>query len=183
MATPACLFADGDEAVHRTRHRAAHEQEIPLGIDPDDSEAELGGVAGTHMAGHPLALDDPRRIGTRGDRSRLAVPRVAVRLGAAVKMMTMHDALEAATLGDAAHFHAIAFDEDRDSDRAPGRRRLAADVEAADDARRRLDARLLRMARERLGSVLGFFCPKAELRAPVADGDDGTRPRLDHRHR
>ena len=61
MAARASLLADGDQAVHRTGHGAAHEQEIALGIDPHDSQTELGGVAGPHVPGHPLAFDDARR--------------------------------------------------------------------------------------------------------------------------
>src|SRR5258706_16044040 len=117
MAARASLLADGDEAVHRTRHRAAHEQEIALGVDPHDAQADLGEVAGAHMPRHPLALDDARRIGTRRDGSRLAVARITVRLGTAVEVMAVRDALEAAALGHAADLDAIAFREDRDGDR------------------------------------------------------------------
>src|SRR5437016_508593 len=102
MAARASLLADGDEAVHRTRHRAAHEQEIALGVDLHNAQADLGEVAGAHMAGHPLSFNNPRRIGARRDRSRLAVPCVAMGLGAAVEVMAVHDALEAAALRDTA---------------------------------------------------------------------------------
>src|SRR5256885_14163404 len=114
MAARASLLADGDEAVHRTRHRAAHEQEIALGVDLDDAQADLGEVARAHMAGHPLSFNNARRIGARRDRSRLAVARVAVGLGAAMEVMAVHDTLKAAALGHPAHFDAIAFGEDRD---------------------------------------------------------------------
>src|SRR2546422_1851079 len=153
MAARASLLADGDQAVHRAGHGAAHEQEIALGIDPYDAEAELGGVAGAHMPGHALAFDDARRIGARRDRSRLAVTRVAVRLGPAVEVVAVDDALEAAALRHAAHFHAIAFCEDGNGDGAAGGRRFAGHVKAPDHARRRLDAALLRVARERFGGV------------------------------
>src|SRR5712671_720104 len=157
MAARASLLTDGDQAVHRTRHRAAHEQEIALGVDPHDAQADLGEIPGAHMPGHFLAFDDARRVGTRSDRSRLAVPRVAVRLRTAMEVMAVHDALKAATLRDAAHLHAIALGENRDGDRAAGGRRFTRDRKAADDARRRLDARFLRVPRERLGSVLSFL--------------------------
>src|SRR2546426_12199672 len=81
MAARSSLLADGDEAVHRTRHRAAHEQQIPLGVDSDDAQADLGEVAGAHMPGHPLAFDNAGGIRARRDRSRLAMARIAVRLG------------------------------------------------------------------------------------------------------
>src|SRR4051812_23283881 len=101
------------------------------------------------MSGHALAFDDARRVRTRSDRSRLAVPRVAVRLGATVEVMTMDDALEAAALRHAAHLHAVAFRENRDSDGAAGGRHVAGHVKAPDHAWRRLDTGLLRVARER----------------------------------
>src|ERR671923_1488158 len=142
MAARASLLADRDEPVHRARHRAAHEQEIPLGIDLDDAQAELGEVAGAHMSGHPLAFDDARGIRPRGDRSRLAVTRVAVRLGTAAEVMAMDDALETAALRHAAHLHAIAFREDRDGDGTAGGRCLPRHVEATDDARCGLDPAL-----------------------------------------
>src|SRR5438046_2065144 len=109
MAARASLRADGDQPVHRTRHRAAHEQEIALGVDLHDAEADLGEVARAHMPGHALAFDDARRVGARSDRSWFAVPRVAVGLGAAVEVMTVHDALKAAALRQAPPFHAITF--------------------------------------------------------------------------
>src|SRR5438105_4491212 len=181
MAARTSLLADGDQAVHRTRHRAAHEQEIALGVDPYDTQADLGEVAGAHMPGHALAFDDARRVGARRDRSRLAVPRVAVRLGATVEVMTVDDALEAATLRHAAHLHAIAFGEDRDRDRTPGRRRLARHGEASNDTGRRFDARLLHVAGERLRRALGLLRAKPELRSTLGHRNDGARPRLDHR--
>src|SRR2546430_4374654 len=165
MAARTSLLADGHQAVHRTGHRAAHEQEIALGVDSHDTQADLGEVAGAHMPGHALAFDDARRVGTRRNRSRLAVPRVAVRLGATVEVMTVHDALKAATLRHAAHLHAIAFGEDGDRDGAAGGRRLTRHVEAANDSGRRLDAGLFHVARERLWGVLGFLRAEAELHA------------------
>src|SRR5437667_11352316 len=111
MAARASLLADSDQTVHRSRHRAAHEQEIALGVDPHDAQADLGKVARAHVPGHALALDDARRVGARRDRARLAVPRVAVGLGAAVEVMAVHDALKAAAFRQAAYLRAIAFCE------------------------------------------------------------------------
>src|SRR6201988_3330596 len=173
MAARASLLADRDEAVHRARHGAAHEQEIALGVDLHDAQADLGEVAGAHVPGHPLAFDDARRIGTRRDRARLAVPRVAVGLGTAAEMMAVHHTLEPAPLGDAAHLHAIAFREDRDGDGGARDRRIARDREAPDDAWRALDARLLDVARERLRGALGFLRAATELGAAVRDRNDG----------
>src|SRR6266496_1065164 len=154
MAAQASLLADGDEAVHRTRHRAAHEQEIALGVDLHDAQAELGEVAGAHVPRHPLAFDDARRVGPRRDGSRLAVARIAVRLGTAVKVMAVHHALEAAALGHAAHLDAIAFGEDRHGDRRARGGRLATDREAANDARGDLEAGFLHVAHDRLRRTL-----------------------------
>src|SRR5882724_2552982 len=109
MAARTSLLADGDQTVHRTRHRAAHEQEIALGVNLHDAQADLGEVARAHMPGHALPFDDARRVGTRSDRTRLAVPRVAVGLGTAVEMVPVHDALEAAALRHAAHLPASAL--------------------------------------------------------------------------
>src|SRR5260370_9556778 len=154
MAARASLLADGDEAVHRTGHRAPHEQQIALGVDLHDAQADLGEVAGAHVPGHPFAFDDARRVGTRSDRSRLAVARIAVRLGAAVEVMAMHDALKAAALGHAAHFDAIAFREDRDGHGGARRRRPAGGRQTADDARRRLAAGLSPLPPDRLRRTL-----------------------------
>src|SRR2546422_4129562 len=132
MAARASLLADGDQAIHRPRHGTAHEQEIALGIDSHDPQPELGGVAGAHMPRHALAFDNPRRVGTRCDRPRLAVPRVPGRLWTAGEVMAVHDALEPAALRHAAHLHAIAFGEDGDRDRAARRPRFARNPEATD---------------------------------------------------
>src|SRR2546421_3628545 len=113
MAAPASLFAHRDEPVERARHRATHEQQVALGIDPHHTEAELRKAPGPHVPGHPLSFDDARRVGSRSDRSGLAVPRVAVGLGAAAEVMAVHHALEAAALGDAGDLHAVALREDR----------------------------------------------------------------------
>src|SRR3989449_5742215 len=167
MAARAPLLADGDQAVHRARHGAAHEQEIALRVDPHDPQAELGGVARAHVARHALALDDARRVGARRDRSRLAVPCVTVGLRAAVEVMAVDDALEAAALRHAAHFHAIAFGKDGDGDRAARGRRFAGHVKAPDHAGRRLDTALLRVAPEGPRGVLGLLRAAAQLDAPL----------------
>src|ERR671930_1594852 len=150
MAARPSLFADGHQTVHRAGDGSAHEQKIALNVDLDDTQADLGEIARAHVPGHPLTLDDARRVGTRRDRSRLAMPRVAVRLGTAAEMMTMHDALEAATLRHTADLHPIAFGENGDGDGGSGSRGLARDGEASNDARRGLDPALFDVAGERL---------------------------------
>src|SRR5260370_36266172 len=69
MAARAPLLTHREQTVHRAGDRAAQEQQIPLGIDPNHSEAELSEAAGAHMTPHPLALDDAGRIGPPGDRA------------------------------------------------------------------------------------------------------------------
>src|SRR5438094_494518 len=51
MAAPASLFAHRDEPVERARHRATHEQQVALGIDPHHTEAELRKAPGPHVPG------------------------------------------------------------------------------------------------------------------------------------
>src|SRR5260370_10056054 len=181
MAARPSLLADGEQAVHRTRHRATHDQQIALGIDVDNAQADLGEVAGAHMPGHPLALDDARRIRARRDRSRFAMARGAVRLGPTTEVVTVDDALETAALRHAAYLHAVAFGEDCNRDGAARRRCFARHREAPDDARSDLHAALLHVARERLGCAFRFLRAEAELRAPLGDRNDGARPGLDHR--
>src|SRR2546426_6854956 len=98
MAAPPSLLADREEAVHRPRHRAPHEQKIPLRVHLHDPQAQLGEAPRAHVARHALALDDARRVGAGGDRARLAVARVTVRLRPAREVMAVHHALEAAPL-------------------------------------------------------------------------------------
>jgi len=82
-------------------------------------------------------------------------------------MVTVHDALEAAALGDARDLHAIALGKNRHGHRFPGlgRRVFAHREEAANHARRRLDPGLLHVARERLRRALGLLGAEAELHA------------------
>src|SRR2546426_1109992 len=117
MAAPSSLLANGEESVHWSRDGAAHEQQVPLGIHLHDPEAQLGEAPRTHVARHPLALDDPGRIGPRGDGAGLPVPGIAVGLGAAAEVMPMHHALEPAAFGHPGDLYAIACLEDRHGDR------------------------------------------------------------------
>src|SRR6185295_13755292 len=77
MAARASLLGHGDDPVPGARNGAADEQEVALGVDLDHGEPELGVARGPHVARHPLALDDARRVGARADRARLPVPWVA----------------------------------------------------------------------------------------------------------
>src|SRR5712691_4743722 len=98
MAARPSLFAHGEEAVHRPRHRPAQKQQVPLGVHFHDAEPQLGEVARPHVPGHALPLDDARRIGTRRDRAGLPMACIAVSFGAAVEVMAVHHALEPVTL-------------------------------------------------------------------------------------
>src|SRR2546428_13651241 len=112
MAAPPSLLADREQAVHRARHRAPHEQEIPLGVHLHDPQAELGEAPRAHMARHALALDDARRVGAGRDRARLAVARVAVRLRPAREVVAGHPRPEAAPLRAAPDPYSLARPED-----------------------------------------------------------------------
>src|SRR4051812_46727730 len=112
MAAPASLLGHGDDPVPGTRNGAAYEQEIALRIHLHHGEPELGMPLGPHVAGHPLAFDDARRVGARADRARLPVPRVAVRGRSAAEAMAVHHALEAPALGGAGDLDPLAGGED-----------------------------------------------------------------------
>src|SRR5437867_10964568 len=98
MAARASLFAHGEEAVHRPRHRATEKQQVPLGVHLHDTEPQLGEVARPHVLGHALPLDDARRIGARRDRTGLPVPRITLRLGLAAQVIAVAYASEPPTL-------------------------------------------------------------------------------------
>src|SRR2546423_10683740 len=183
MAAPASLFAHRDEPVERARYRATHELQFALGIDLPHTEAELREAPGPHVPGHPLAFDDARRVGARSDRPGLAVPRVAVRLGAAAEVMAVHHALEAAALGDAGDLHAVALREDRHRHALPRLRRFAllGQHEALQHPRRRLETGLLHVAGQGFGGALRLLDAKAELDLRARDLHHRARARLDHR--
>src|SRR3989475_3083 len=186
MAAPPSLLADREQAVHRARHRAPHEQEIPLGVHLHDPQAELGEAPRAHMAPHALALDDARRVGAGRDRARLAVARVAVRLRPAREVVAVHHALEAAPLRHARDLYSLARLEDRDGDRLArlGRlRSLTGQGEAVEHAGRDLEARPLHVAQQPARGALRLPRAEAELDPVPGDLHHGTGARLDHRHR
>src|SRR5881396_3749641 len=92
------LLAHEHEAVRRTGDRAAYVYKVALSIHALNAQADRRVALRTHMSRHLLALDDARRIGARTDGTRFAMPRVAVRVRSAVEAVTLHDALETATL-------------------------------------------------------------------------------------
>src|SRR5437879_8309602 len=118
------------------------------------------------MARHALSLDDARGVGARGDRARLAVTCVAVRLRPAPEVMAVHHALEAAPLRHPRDLHPLARLEDRDGDRLArlGRlRSLAGQGEALEHAGRDLEARPLHVAQPTAGPALRLPGAEAQL--------------------
>src|SRR5258708_37456250 len=63
MAARAPLLTHREQTVHRAGDRAAQEQQIPLGIDPNHSEAELSEAAGAPLYPRWIDLCD---VGPRG---------------------------------------------------------------------------------------------------------------------
>src|SRR5207253_10632243 len=115
---------------------------------------------------------------------RLPGPRVAVGLGAAAEVMAMDPALESAALGDTGDLHAVARGEDRHRHavarlRGGGLARVG-EREALEHAGRRLETRLLGMARERLGRPRRLFALEAELHLGPRYLDHGARAGFDH---
>src|SRR6266702_8525690 len=184
MAARASLLADGDETVHRSRHRATHEQQVPLGVHLHDPEAELREAPRAHVTRHPLSFDDPGRIRPRRDGSGLAVAGVAVGLGAAAEMVAMHHALEAPAFGHTGHLYDVPRLEDRHRDRLPrlGRSAVARHRKALQHAGRRLEARPLHVSEQRFGGALRLLRAEAQLDCGPRQLHHGARARLDHRH-
>src|SRR5207245_761705 len=173
MAAPACLLAHRDEPVEWPGYRTPHEQQVALGVHLHHAEAELRKTPRSHVAGHPLAFDDAGRVRAGRDRAGLAVPGVAVSLGAAAEVMAVHHALEPAALGHARDLHTVAHGEDRHGHALArlGRLALRGEHEALQHARRRLQTGLLHVAGQGLGRALRLLDAEAEL------GRQRDRPR------
>src|SRR5688500_8120703 len=107
MAAWSSLFCNGHDAVLRARNGPSYEQKVPLRIHFDDPKAQLRMPFRTHMARHPLALDDARRIGTRADGAGLPVPCVAVRCRTTTEAVAMHHALETSALRSTGDLHQL----------------------------------------------------------------------------
>ena len=75
---------DLHETAGRTGDRAPDEEEVSLEVDLMHDETRLRDAGTAHAAGHLHPLEDPRRIGRRTDRARLAHVVRAVRDSAAV---------------------------------------------------------------------------------------------------
>src|SRR5690606_24439784 len=111
------LLADEYDPVGRAGHGSADVDQIALRVDLLHAKGGLRVTLVAIMAGHLLSLDYTRGVRTRSDRTRLAMLRAAVRTAAAGETVTLHDALEAATLRRTGHLHPLAQLEDPDGDR------------------------------------------------------------------
>src|SRR5262245_50561148 len=112
MTAPSSLLGDRQDLIPGAGYGAPDEQEIALGVHPHDSKASLSVPASNHVARHPFALDDSRRIGARADGARLAVTRVTMGSGAASGAITVHQALEPAAFRLAGDFDHLSGCED-----------------------------------------------------------------------
>src|SRR5687768_7257411 len=99
MAAGSSLLGDRHDAVLRSRNSAPNEQQVPLRVHLDHAQPKLGVTLGPHVTGHPLSLNDTRRVGARADRARFPVPGVAVGGWTAAEMVAVHDALKSPALG------------------------------------------------------------------------------------
>jgi len=100
---------------------------LRLGVDPDDPQAELGGVAGAHVPRHPLALrlmrDGCPAAIDPGLRCRVLAVRLRTRRG---EVMAVYDALKAAAPSTRRWtLHTIASAKIATGDGAAGGRRIA----------------------------------------------------------
>src|SRR2546422_10281106 len=182
MTARPSLLAHREEPVHRARPSATQNQQVPPVVHFLDAESQLGEVARPHVPGHALPLDDARRIGTRGDRARLPVPGIAVRLGAATEVIPVHHALEAPTLGHPRDLDAVPGGEDCHGHGFAGLWCLSRNGETLQHARRGLQAGLLHVTRQGLRGPRRLLRPEAELDLRLAHLDHRARTRLDDRY-
>src|SRR5205814_10461769 len=108
------LLADLDETVLRARHGALDEQQVALGVDVVDHEADLRHALAAHATGHLDALEDARRRRRRPDRARLADVVRAVRARARAEVVALDRPLEALADADPGHVDLVARLDDRD---------------------------------------------------------------------
>src|SRR5688500_7071862 len=182
MATRASLLRDRHDAVLGSGNGAPHEQKIPLRVDLDHAETQLGVPLGAHVARHPLAFDDPGRVGTRADRAGLAVAGIAVGGGTAAEAMAMHHTLKAAALRRAGDLHQLARSEDVHLDLCARRRCVAVDGKDAQDLGRHVQPRLLGVAELGLAGALLAPGPESKLNPTIAHLHHAAGSGLDDRH-
>ena len=101
-----------DERVSRAWHGALDEYEVALGVGLDDLQLANGYPVVAHVPSHAHALEDLARRAARADGTRRAMPvGLAVRLGAAAEVVSLHATLEAPPLGARRSVHQVARGE------------------------------------------------------------------------
>src|SRR5919197_2266792 len=181
------LLSHFHEAVLRARDRPLDEQEVLLGIDRMDGQADLRDAFAAEAAGHLDSLEDPRRRRGRAYRARLADVVRAVRGRATAEVVPLDRAGEALPDRDARNLDAVAGLEALDGDGlALGR---PGQIPELQQVPVRAHAVLAELAGLRLREPLLRDLLECDLNGVVAvdagllDRDDRARPRLDHRHR
>src|ERR1043166_3267387 len=84
---------DRQITVLRTRHGAAHIQQVLLGVDLDDRQVLHRHPVAPHRAAGAHALEAARRVPRGADRARSAVEHRAVRRPAAAEPVALDDTL------------------------------------------------------------------------------------------
>ena len=98
-----------DQPAATARHGAAQEKQIVLFIDRRNDEILDRDTIHAHVSGHAAARNDALESG-RADGTRSAMTiLLAVGLRTAAEIIALYDALESASLCDAAHAHLVAF--------------------------------------------------------------------------
>ena len=109
--------ANDDNAFVRPGNRPLNEQQIALGINPENCQVLNCDPRVTMMAGHALTLEHAARRGTSTNRARRAPPvRLAVGLLGAAEPVALHAALESASLRGPGHIDFFANSERMDLD-------------------------------------------------------------------
>src|SRR5512133_2635663 len=171
------------DAVARTGHRAAHQEQVALGVDAHDLQALLGDALVAHLAGATDALEHARGIRGGADRARSAHVVRAVGLRPGREAVALDRALEALALRDARDLDPIALGERVGLERLADRQ-LARLVAELDDVLERRRIGLLEVAELGLGDVLLLDGAERELHGLVAvaleraDAGHRARPRL-----
>jgi len=81
--------------------RTFHEEQVLIQIGAHHLEIADGKTSVAHVTGHPMALEDPARRGTRADGTRRSVAvGLAVGLWPAVETVSLNTAREASPLGE-----------------------------------------------------------------------------------
>src|SRR5262249_52187089 len=175
-----------DQTIFRTGNGALDEQEVLLGVDRVDGQADLRDALAAQPAGHLDPFEDPRRRRGRADRARLADVVRAMRGRAAPEVVALDRPGEPLADRDARDLDAVTGLESLDGHGlALGSPRQPAKLQQV--AVRR-DAVLAEVAKPRLREPLLRDLLEGDLHRVVAvdsgllDGDDRARPRLDHGH-